>query len=112
MTKVKKDLEYVEVVETTPEGDAEELDTLVRLPFHQLLGASLPTLIQNLTVLAVGNDDEGQFKLESIVVTLAGTVQEDIVFRVQGKLLKFKSVTKKLPKVVKSKKVKRGKKKT
>lgn len=67
----------------------EKLETLVRLPFQELIGLGFESFLQNITVLAIGKDDTGNFKLENIVVRLAGVINEDIVFFVAGDLKKY-----------------------
>ncbi len=101
------EVDYVEVLENILISE-EPLDTLVRLPFGQLINVGLDKLLQNLSVLAIGTDDDGQFKIDKLGVELAGVVDQDIVFRVTGTLQKYKVEHKKLPAIKKSKKKKKA----
>jgi len=96
--KRRKKVEFVEVVENKLIGE-EPLDTLVRLPFIQLVGMGMEAFLQNLSVLAIGAADQGQFKINNMVVQLAGIVNEDILFNVKGILQTFNTEKKSLAKV-------------
>jgi hypothetical protein len=96
----KKSLEFVEVVDNKLVGE-EPLETLVRIPFHQLLGLDFDKFLQHITVLAIGSEDSGNFKIDDLKIQLAGAVDSDVVFCVKGILRKFQVQTKKLPKLQK-----------
>lgn len=110
MKKIKT--EYVEVVDTKILSE-ENLDTLVRFDFRELLNIKLEQLLQRITVLAIGKDDDGQFKIENLNIKLAGIVSNDIIFSVSGIIKKYEVQKKKLPKIPTNKKVikKKAKKK-
>ena len=98
--KSKTAVDYVEVVDTKL-INSEKLDTLVRIPFGQLIGFTMEAFMQRITLLAIGKDDPGQFKLNNIQIQLAGVVNEDVVFNIKADLEKYKVEKKRLPKVVK-----------
>lgn len=106
----KNKLEYVEVVENKLLSE-EPLDTLVRVPFYQLLELGMEKFLQNLSVLAIGMEDSGQFKINDIAIHLVGAVNQEVIFNVKGTLQKFKTETKKLPKIQEQKEVKKAPKK-
>lgn len=101
-----KALNYVEVVDTKLDT-TEKIDTLVRIPFIQLISLGMESFMQHISILAIGREETpGQFKLNNIEIQLAGTVSEDLIFNVRGVLEKYNVETKRLPKITKVKKKK------
>lgn len=89
--KSPKQTKQKEQLVTTKLISEEPLDTMVRLPFSQLIGISLEKFLQNLSVLAIGPHDSGNFKIEPMNVVLAGIINEDIVFNINGTLKTYET---------------------
>lgn len=102
--KKESGVETVNVIQSKLLSE-EPLNTLVRVPFEQIVGLGMDKLLQNLSVLAIGPQDSGNFKIDKLIVQLAGTIEEDVVFRVKGNLQKYQVVQKVEQQNTKKKKV-------